>query len=89
MNFSYESVINKLLLILNIILFYLQIPLSTRVVLGPSAAITVSPDGVVHVADQKALKIVSFVHYLPPDNENGDFEVKCYYDKNLLILYFI
>ncbi|XP_071524010.1 teneurin-a-like isoform X5 [Panulirus ornatus] len=52
-----------------------QIPLSTTTVLGAVSAITVSPDGVIHVADQKALKILSFVHYLPPDDQNGDFQV--------------
>ncbi|XP_037803536.1 teneurin-a-like [Penaeus monodon] len=52
-----------------------KIPLSTTIVLGPLSAITVSPDGVIHVADQQALRILSFVHYLPPDDQNGDYQV--------------
>ncbi|XP_069941027.1 teneurin-a isoform X3 [Cherax quadricarinatus] len=52
-----------------------KIPLSTTTVLGSVSAITVSPDSVIHVADQKALKLLSFFHYLPPDDQNGDFQV--------------
>ncbi|CAL4070306.1 unnamed protein product [Meganyctiphanes norvegica] len=52
-----------------------KIPLSTSVVLGSVSAITVTPSGVIHVADQTALKILSFTHYLPPDDQNGDFQV--------------
>ncbi|XP_068237244.1 teneurin-a [Palaemon carinicauda] len=52
-----------------------KIPLSTTTVFGGVSAITVSPDGVVHVADQTALKILSLKHYLPPDDQNGDFQV--------------
>ncbi|KAK7023664.1 Teneurin-2 [Halocaridina rubra] len=52
-----------------------KIPLSTTTVFGSISAITVSPDGVVHVADQNALKILSLMHYLPPDDQNGDFQV--------------
>ncbi|KAK8385757.1 hypothetical protein O3P69_016491 [Scylla paramamosain] len=52
-----------------------KIPLSTTTVLGLVSAITVSPEGVVHVADQKALKILSFRHHLPDDDQDGDFKV--------------
>ena len=39
------------------------------------SALTVSASGVVHVAEQNALKIISFHHYLPSDDENGDYKV--------------
>ncbi|KAL7643035.1 UNVERIFIED_CONTAM: hypothetical protein RMT77_006324 [Armadillidium vulgare] len=49
--------------------------LATNVVFGSLSAVTVTPDGIVHVVDQKALKIYSFQHYFVEDDENGDYQV--------------
>jgi hypothetical protein len=37
------------------------------------SALTVSPDGVLNVADQGSLHILALEHYLPTHDENGEF----------------
>jgi hypothetical protein len=37
------------------------------------SAVTVSPDGVLNVADQGSLHILALEHYLPTPDENGEF----------------
>jgi hypothetical protein len=37
------------------------------------SALTVSPDGVLNVADQGSLHILALEHYLPTPDENGEF----------------
>ncbi|XP_059486301.1 teneurin-a isoform X2 [Neocloeon triangulifer] len=39
------------------------------------SAMTVSPDGVLHVADRGSLHILSLMHYLPTADTNGDFHI--------------
>ncbi|XP_049862885.1 teneurin-a isoform X3 [Schistocerca gregaria] len=39
------------------------------------SALTVSPDGVLNVADQGSLHILALEHYLPVHNENGEFRI--------------
>ena len=39
------------------------------------SAMAVSPDGVLHVADQGSLHILSLQHYLPSPDENGDYQI--------------
>ncbi|KAF2364558.1 YD repeat [Trinorchestia longiramus] len=48
---------------------------SNQLTLGSVSAITVSPDRVLHVADQQVLKIYSLHNYLPKDDKNGDYMV--------------
>jgi hypothetical protein len=37
------------------------------------SALTVSPDGILNVADQGSLHILALEHYLPTPDENGEF----------------
>jgi hypothetical protein len=37
------------------------------------SALTVSPDGILNVADQGSLHILALEHYLPTHDENGEF----------------
>lgn len=39
------------------------------------SALTVSPDGILHVADQGSLHISALKHYLPAHDENGEFQI--------------
>ncbi|XP_044748405.1 teneurin-a isoform X3 [Coccinella septempunctata] len=39
------------------------------------SALTVSPDGVLNVADQGSLHILALQHYLPQHDENGEFRI--------------
>ncbi|XP_071056324.1 teneurin-a isoform X2 [Onthophagus taurus] len=39
------------------------------------SALTVSPGGVLHVADQGSLHILALEHYLPSHDENGEFHI--------------
>ncbi|PSN55675.1 Teneurin-a [Blattella germanica] len=39
------------------------------------SALTVSPDGVLNVADQGSLHILALEHYLPTHDENGEFRI--------------
>ncbi|CAH0560894.1 unnamed protein product [Brassicogethes aeneus] len=39
------------------------------------SALTVSPGGVLHVADQGSLHILALEHYLPMHDENGEFRI--------------
>ncbi|KAJ8966139.1 hypothetical protein NQ314_003718 [Rhamnusium bicolor] len=39
------------------------------------SALSVSPGGVLHVADQGSLHILSLEHYLPTHDENGEFRI--------------
>lgn len=39
------------------------------------SALAVSPGGVLHVADQGSLHILSLEHYLPTHDENGEFRI--------------
>ena len=39
------------------------------------SALTVSPGGVLHVADQGSLHVLALEHYLPSHDENGEFHV--------------
>lgn len=39
------------------------------------SAMTVSPDGVLHVADQGSLHILSLMHYLPSPDEFGEYHI--------------
>lgn len=39
------------------------------------SALTVSPGGILHVADQGSLHILSLQHYLPEHDENGEFHI--------------
>lgn len=39
------------------------------------SALTVSPGGVLHVADQGSLHILALEHYLPTHDENGEFRI--------------
>ncbi|XP_063927987.1 teneurin-a isoform X7 [Zophobas morio] len=39
------------------------------------SALTVSPGGVLHVADQGSLHILALQHYLPTHDENGEFRI--------------
>lgn len=39
------------------------------------SALTVSPGGVLHVADQGSLHILALDHYLPSHDENGEFHI--------------
>lgn len=39
------------------------------------SALTVSPGGVLHVADQGSLHILALEHYLPAHDENGEFHI--------------
>lgn len=39
------------------------------------SALAVSPDGVLHVADQGSLHILALQHYLPQHDENGEFRI--------------
>lgn len=39
------------------------------------SALTVSPGGVLHIADQGSLHILSLQHYLPTHDENGEFHI--------------
>lgn len=39
------------------------------------SALTVSPGGVLHVADQEFLHILALEHYLPSHDENGEFHI--------------
>lgn len=52
-----------------------KVPISTRLLLRGASDITVTPDGIIHLADQKALQVFSLSHYLPPDDQNGDYQV--------------
>ncbi|XP_018334333.1 teneurin-a isoform X2 [Agrilus planipennis] len=39
------------------------------------SAITVSPNGVLNIADQGSLRILMLQHYLPTHDENGEFQI--------------
>ncbi|XP_068081732.1 teneurin-a [Anabrus simplex] len=39
------------------------------------SALTVSPDGILNVADQGSLHILALEHYLPTHDENGEFRI--------------
>lgn len=39
------------------------------------SALTVSPSGVLHVADQGSLHVLALQHYLPSHDENGEFHI--------------
>lgn len=39
------------------------------------SALTVSPDGVLHIADQGSLHILALEHYLPSHDESGEFHI--------------
>uniref|UniRef100_A0A1Y1LMI1 Tenascin-like protein n=2 Tax=Photinus pyralis TaxID=7054 RepID=A0A1Y1LMI1_PHOPY len=39
------------------------------------SALTVSPNGVLHIADQGSLHILALQHYLPSHDENGEFHI--------------
>lgn len=39
------------------------------------SAMTVSPDGVLHVADQGSLQILSLMHYLPSPDDLGEYRI--------------
>jgi teneurin len=39
------------------------------------SSLTVSPSGVLHVADQGSLHILALQHYLPSHDENGEFHI--------------
>lgn len=39
------------------------------------SALTVSPGGILHVADQGSLHILALEHYLPSHDENGEFHI--------------
>lgn len=39
------------------------------------SAMVVSPDGVLHVADQGSLHVLALEHYLPTHDENGEFRI--------------
>lgn len=39
------------------------------------SALTVSPGGVLHVADQGSLHVLALQHYLPSHDENGEFHI--------------
>jgi len=52
-----------------------KVPISTRVLLKGASDVTVTPDGIIHVSDQKALQVFSLSHYLPADDQNGDYQV--------------
>ena len=52
-----------------------KVPISTRLLLKGASDITVTPDGIIHISDQKALKVFSLSHYIPPDDQNGDYQV--------------
>lgn len=49
--------------------------LSSNARLSQISAIGVGPDGVVYVADQGSLHILSLEHYLPVHDENGEFQI--------------
>jgi hypothetical protein len=46
------------------------------------SALTVSPDGVLNVADQGSLHILALEHYLPTPDENGEF--RCVFEYSLI-----
>ncbi|KAA0186935.1 hypothetical protein HAZT_HAZT008617 [Hyalella azteca] len=52
-----------------------KVHISSRLLLRAASGIAVTPDGVVHVADQEALRVYSLSHYLPSDDQNGDYQV--------------
>lgn len=39
------------------------------------SALAVSPGGILHIADQGSLHILSLEHYLPTHDENGEFRI--------------
>jgi hypothetical protein len=49
--------------------------LSSNAQFDSISAMAVSPDGVLHVADQGSLHILSLQHYLPSPDENGDYQI--------------
>ncbi|BES99420.1 EGF-like domain [Nesidiocoris tenuis] len=49
--------------------------LSTTARFTSISAIAVSPDGIVNVADQGNLHILALEHYLPTQDENGEFRI--------------
>lgn len=53
-----------------------KVHISTRLLLRAASDITVTPDGIVHIADQEALQVYSLSHYLPSDDQNGDYQVR-------------
>ncbi|KAJ9586714.1 hypothetical protein L9F63_019697, partial [Diploptera punctata] len=49
--------------------------LSSNAQFSSISALTVSPDGVLNVADQGSLHILALEHYLPTHDENGEFRI--------------
>ncbi|KAK6619588.1 hypothetical protein RUM43_012345 [Polyplax serrata] len=49
--------------------------LSSNAKLYQISAIAIGPDGIVYVADQGSLHILSLEHYLPVHDENGEFKI--------------
>ena len=52
-----------------------KVPISSRILLKGASDVTVTPDGIIHISDQKALRVYSLSHYLPTDDQNGDYQV--------------
>ncbi|XP_063223573.1 teneurin-a [Bacillus rossius redtenbacheri] len=49
--------------------------LSSNAQFSSISALAVSPDGVLHVADQGSLHILALQHYLPAHDENGEYRI--------------
>lgn len=49
--------------------------LSSNAKFSAVSALTVSPDGILHIADQGSLHILALQHYLPVHDESGEFHI--------------